>query len=418
MDKLFNSPWFVKIISFFLAIMLFIMVNVDNLNNQPSILPTFDHGNLSLGELELTVLYDEERYDIVEQTETVQVDLEGPRGVLTVFRFARPSYEVFVDLTEAGEGSHTVDVEHRGFPGDLAVTVEPRMARVQLEERQTVSVPVTVEMINEEEIEPGFSPGTPVVSPVNIEVTAGRSKVEQVASAVVYVDMTGAEGEIEQDLEVQLLNAAGEPLDFDREPQTVNVRIPVESPSVELPVRVTRAGELPDGLSIESVEIEPNTVTVYGPQDVLDELSVIEGEDLSVDLSAIEDTETITLDVPVPEGAESVSPAQIEVTLHIEEEDELEMAEVPIDIVGIADNMEVVFTDGSPSVVALSVFGASKHLQNLEVGDIDIYVDVNGLSEGVHEVPLEFEGPSFLRFKADTSTTELRLTAQSNDERR
>ncbi|UTW70543.1 hypothetical protein KHA80_09340 [Anaerobacillus sp. HL2] len=56
MDKLYNNPWFVKVISFLIAIMLFIMVNYDNVNNQLGALPTITNGSYTLEEVALNVL--------------------------------------------------------------------------------------------------------------------------------------------------------------------------------------------------------------------------------------------------------------------------------------------------------------------------------------------------------------------------
>src|SRR5690625_3125193 len=108
MDKLFNSNWFVRIVSFFIALMLFAMVNMDNLSSKPGVLPITSSASYTLEEVELTVIYDEEKYAVMDQTEHVKVNLQGSQSEITMFQLMRPTYEVFVDVTDREEGVHTL----------------------------------------------------------------------------------------------------------------------------------------------------------------------------------------------------------------------------------------------------------------------------------------------------------------------
>lgn len=132
--------------------MLFTMVNMDSISNQPGVLPTMS-SNTTLEDVDLTVYYDEENYEVVDATEHVQVNLRGPQSALTRFQFSRSDYEVYVDVTEREEGIHTVGVQHRGIPKELTVSINPQYVRVELQEKQTVSLPVAVELQNTDEVE-------------------------------------------------------------------------------------------------------------------------------------------------------------------------------------------------------------------------------------------------------------------------
>ncbi|WP_231686891.1 YbbR-like domain-containing protein [Bacillus sp. JCM 19034] len=114
MDKLFNNHWFVKFIAFFIALMLFTMVNIDDMTNQSGLLPT-NQKTYTLEEVELTVLYNDEVYELIDYPEHVQVTLKGPQTSITLFQLARGSFEIVADLSDHGEGTHTVNVEHRAF---------------------------------------------------------------------------------------------------------------------------------------------------------------------------------------------------------------------------------------------------------------------------------------------------------------
>ena len=70
------------------------MVNIDNMNNQPGLLPTLSSSTHTVGEVPLTVYYDEDNYSLIDQTETVQVTLTGSQTAIQMFQMMRPSYEI------------------------------------------------------------------------------------------------------------------------------------------------------------------------------------------------------------------------------------------------------------------------------------------------------------------------------------
>ncbi len=80
--------------------------------------------------------------------------------------------------------------EFNSFPAGLTVSVVPTTVRVAIQEKQTVSLPVEVELLNEGEIEEGYVVGTPSVSPSSVDVTAAQGMIEQISQARAAVDLT------------------------------------------------------------------------------------------------------------------------------------------------------------------------------------------------------------------------------------
>lgn len=411
MDKLFNSHWFVKIISFFIALMLFAMVNMDNLNNQPGVLPT-KQVPYSIGEVALDIIYDSETYEVVDQPESVQVNLKGPQTSITRFQLSRGSYEVFADLTGREEGVHTVDVKYRGFPSDLSVTIVPQYVQVELQEKQTVSLPVQVELLNSDDVKKGYSVGTPIVSPVNIEVTAARDYVSQVKVAKATIDVSGADETIEEAAPVKLYDANGDELSLTPEPSVVDIRVPVTSPNRVVPTRVNRVGELQDGISIEELTIEPAEVTIYGPMNVIEDINVIDVGEL--DLSKITESQTLEMTIPLPPDVESVSPEEVTVTVTITIEETKEFPDIPIGIIGASDQTEITLEENPNRLLTITARGSGELLDKLTASDIQAYIDVSDLSPGEHSAEVQVNGPPNIRFELENTT--IPITIQSSSE--
>ncbi|WP_332699053.1 CdaR family protein [Halalkalibacter lacteus] len=411
MDKLFNSHWFVKIISFFIALMLFTMVNIDNMTTQPGVLPAITSASYTLEDVELTVLYDEENYEVTDKTEHVQVNLKGPQSSLTLFQLTRPSYEVFVDVRERGEGVHTLSVQHRNFPSDLSVSIVPQYARVELQEKQTVSFPVQVDIINSGEVEEGYSVGTPIVTPINVDVTAARSLVADVSVAKAYVDVAGADKTIEETAPVKLYDEDGNELALSMEPQVVDVKLPITSPNRSVPTKVTRTGELPEEVSINEVQIEPEEVTIYGPTDIIDRMNVVEVGEL--DLSELTESQTFEMTIPVPPGVERVSPEEVTVTVTISTEETKEFTDIPVDIIGGREGEGVTYNGSETRVVTITARGSEESLEKLTLSDIQVFVDVSDLSTGEYEVEVQINGPPNISFSSVENTIPIEITSRS-----
>ncbi|MCK0473765.1 YbbR-like domain-containing protein [Halalkalibacter sp. APA_J-10(15)] len=410
MDKLFNNHWFVKMIAFFIALMLFTMVNIDDMTNQAGLLPT-NQATYTLEEVELSVLYNDEVYELIDYHEHVQVTLKGPQTSITLFQLARGSYEVIADVSDRGEGAHTVSIEHRGFPSDLSVTVDPQYVRVELQEKQTVSLPVQVEFMNEDDVVEGYSLGTPIVSPVNIEVTAARDQVSQVKHARAYIDVSEADQTIEDAAPVQLYDENGNELDLEVEPAVVDITVPVTSPNRTVPTRVTRVGDLPEGMSIDELEIEPEEVTIYGPLEVIDNINVISVGEL--DLSDLDESQTIEMTIPLPNGVESVSPEIATVEVSIAEEETEEFENISIDLIGGSDEDEVTFMDDIEPSTTVIAQGAADLLERMTADDIQAFVDVSQLSRGEHDVDIQINGPPHIRFQIMDETIPVQIQLKS-----
>ncbi|MFN7252676.1 MAG: YbbR-like domain-containing protein [Anaerobacillus sp.] len=396
MDKLYNNPWFVKAISFFIAVMLFAIVNFDNANNQPGALPIITNGSYTLDEVPLNVYYNEEEYAVTQVVEHVQINLRGPQNVLTFFQIAGTSYDVFIDLRNLEAGTHEVNVQYRNFPNELTVNIVPESVRVSIEEKRTISVPVDIELLNKASIGDGYTLGTPIVNPVNVEITAAESVIQQVGFAKGFVDVQGFTETFEKSVPVKVYDQHGNELHIDVNPTVVDVKIPITSPNKDVPVKINRIGELPDGLSIKTIYAEPKDVTIYGPRAVINQIDIIDG--FEVDLSTITENTTLELEVPLPPGVEQVSPQVIKVVIEVDIEEVIEISDIPIGVINQAEQTDVAFVIDEQEIITLTVKGSPTTIQRIRKEDITVYIDVNQLPVGEHEVPIQVTGPLNIRY--------------------
>jgi YbbR domain-containing protein len=408
LDKLFNKNWFIKLSSIVIAIMLFLMVNMDNAANQPGGLPGVTDGSRVLEEVDLQVYYDEDNYVLTEAPEFVQVNLRGPQNVLTVAQVTQAQQELFIDLSDMEAGIHYERVQHQGFPAGLTISVVPTTVRVTLQEKQTVSLPVEVDLLNEGEIEEGHVVGTPSVDPSSVDVTAAEGMIEQIAQARVAVDLTERATSFSESVPVSFYDQNGNELDLTGNPPAVEVDVPITSPNKDVPIRIGRNGELPDGVAIDSITTEPETVTIFGPVDVINDISFI--DITTIDLTEITNDESVEVEVPIPEGVERVDPETITVEVEATEEEDREFNDFEIDVDGLDNEQSIEFISPEQGQFDLVVQGSPDALQRLERQDLQASIDVEGLTEGEYEEEVSISGPQNIRLQQNDITVSFILS--------
>ncbi|SDJ23852.1 CdaR family protein [Natribacillus halophilus] len=437
MDKLFNNRWFLRFVSLVIATMLFLMVNMDDMGNQPGVFPAANSEQLTVEDEQLEVYYDDDQYAIVEMEDTVDLQLSGTQSALNLFQVTDPNYEVYVDLEGLGPGVHNVNVEYSDFPAGINITPEPESVQVTLEERETVSLPVEVEFMNEGAMDEGYTIGEPEVTPSEVDVQGPPSQLEDIDALQAYIDVGEAEATIEESVEVSVYGPYGEVLDLAAEPGTVDVIIPITPPSAEVPVEVLTEGTVDEDLEIVSLSSNPENVTIYGDLANIENIEAVETE--PIDLSALTESESFDLDVTMPEGVDQVQPETINVNAEVEDEEDGEEAtqtlEVPLEVDNVPDDVEVSVPDVTDDEeFDVTVQGNEEEMDDFNEEDVRLYIDYEELDEELadeepdeienvddaedapYELPVHVEGPDGFMYQPENESLEVEITNPETDE--
>ncbi|QQK74869.1 hypothetical protein HUG15_04125 [Salicibibacter cibarius] len=437
MDKLFNNRWFLRFFSLVIATMLFLMVNMDDMGNQPGVFPVTNSEQLTLEDVELEVYYDDEQYAIVEMEDTIDIQLSGTQSALNLFQVTSPNYEVYVDLEDLGPGVHNVNVEQRDFPAGINVTTEPESVQVTLEEREMTTLPVDIEFMNENELPEGYTLGEPEVTPEEVEVQGAASQLQDIDSLQAYIDVGGAEETIYETVEVTVYGPYGEVLDFAVDPTTVDVVVPITPPSAEVPLEVETEGTLDEDMELVDFSVEPESATIYGDLDVINDFSAVEVG--PVDLSGMTESETMELDIDVPDGVRHVQPETVTVQVIVDDDDEEETEEqdseeqdteeqdtqtmdLPLQMDNVPEEVEVTVTDEES--LNVTVEGDEDELDDLIEDDVRLYIDYDELDdenmdegdEASHDMQVEVEGPNGFMYEPDPESVEVEITNPEDSE--
>ena len=197
MDNWFRSVWFIRIISLILAGLLWVTVNVDDNMDSDSLFFNDSSSDMEvMDNVPLEIRFDSEEYVVSGLPQEVSVTVEGPASAVTpVVR--QENFEVFVDLNGYGPGTHEVSLQHSGISNQLAVTIEPKVIEVTIEEKVSENFSVNVDYINETKLSSDLVLGEAEASPAEVQITGSESVVDRVASVKAIIDVGAATGTIE-----------------------------------------------------------------------------------------------------------------------------------------------------------------------------------------------------------------------------
>ena len=134
LDKLFDNPWFIRIMALILALLLFENVIDQKTPEEENVPPGQDTEIVE--EVPVKVYYDTENLVVTGVPRTVTIKLTGPKNIVQQAVTQR-KFEVYVDLSDAEIGKQKVPIEIRDISEKINVEIDPPSAIVSVQEKVT-----------------------------------------------------------------------------------------------------------------------------------------------------------------------------------------------------------------------------------------------------------------------------------------
>ena len=200
----------------------------------------------------------------------------------------------------------------------------------------------------------------------------------------------------------------GKRVDVEIVPSTVDAKLTITSPSKEIPVTVVPKGDLAFGKSIESIDTNVSTVTVYGQQDAIDDIEELEVE---VDVKGLSEDKEFTVTLERPSGITEISERTITVNVKVSNATTKEFTVNTIEFRNLADGLSVQALSEDDTSVVVSVSGSSDLINNIDASSIVAYVDLDGYGQGEHEVEVHVvQSDVRLTYTPKTRRVKVRIT--------
>ncbi|WOS95894.1 YbbR-like domain-containing protein [Nosocomiicoccus massiliensis] len=271
------------------------------------------NNTITIENVPVELKYDEEEYYVTGAQKTVQVNFSGTPSKLKQIQ-ATDNFNVILDLRNYELGEFEVTYEVEGIPEDVTATVLPKKTMVSIQNLVEQTFEVQAE-VNESRLSSNYTIESITTDPEVVTVRGGEDDMARIQ--YVRAMISGTEkitDAIRESAEVSVFDGVYNKLDVVIEPQKVAVDIKVKENSKEVPVYLNVVGSLKSGYQLDGISLENETITIYGPQDMLDEIVGVEAE---INLEDIDQSGSFNVSLSLPSNIQKTEPANIKAEVKI-----------------------------------------------------------------------------------------------------
>jgi len=281
-------------------------------------------------------------------------------------------------------GMHYVTVDVLP-PGPLKL-VEIRPVKILVNIESLVSAHFPVQIAFTGEAEPDTEPGNIAFQPEQIEISGPESLIESIS----YVSVEIPNAQLMR--EPTSITVPATPIDVNGA-QVSRVKLSSETVSVratmydvkEVPLHVEITGVVDERFEMTQCLV-PNTIMIRGSRQALLEIGSVEAE--TIDISGVEITSELLITPLLPDGVEIASGSHnIHVSIGIKgiSNKSFEYESRDIEILGTGEGLKGYI---NTPVINIKIAGREAVLEAATKKDIILSVDIEGLEEGSHVVPI------------------------------
>ena len=343
-------------------------------------------------------VYNEEAYVVEGLPDKVDITLMGSRSDLFIAKQSTTS-KVTVDLTGLKPGTHKVNIEYMRPNDSVDYSVNPSVATVNIYPKVSESKTLTTDLLNQDSLDSKLVVDNvkPEVDKVVIKGTDDENAINsltKVATVKALVDVSSLNNQdvgtvTLKDVPLKAYDSNGSSLDIEIVPSKIEVSVDLSSPSKTVPIRVVPKGDITFGKAISSISLSQSNVTVYGQQEVLDELEYVP---VNVDVDGLKEDREYKLELEKPKGVKSMSINNVTVGITLGTSTDKDINNVNIDVRNLDDRYSVQGLSQNDIQVTVNVKGVESVLNNLNAEDITAYIDLKDYKPGEYEVEVKVEG--------------------------
>ena len=386
-DRIFKNFGY-KLLSVLFACILWLgVVNASDYQTTKEI------SNIPVSKINGDVLNELDKIYEVAKGDTVDIIVKGRRSVIGDL-----SASDFLATADLSEMSITNTVQINVVPVDLSIknsisiTIVDNIMSLNLEEKVETQLPTKIRVSGEAKA--GYTVGSTSASPNIITVEGPKSTIEKITEAVVAVELSGESEDFSTHSVVTLYDAYGKKITSDKITLSdTNVKVDVDIyPVKTVPVKVNLIGTPADGFVVEEIKFSPENVSIAAEKDVLDGISEIDVNNISVGGINEDLQQTVEVGSYLPKGAicaEEDDDIVISVKLAETVDKTFDVTKSAVKLTGKNKGYNYKLTLSAFKVTAT---GFDDVIQGIKLADFGMTVDVSSLSVGVnYNVPVSIK---------------------------
>ena len=334
-------------------------------------------------------------YEVKDGTDYVTITVKGPRSIVENLKVSDFKAEAIL-LNEFTQTSH-IDIKCVNANIDTTnLTIYQKTDMVKLDIQNRIAQSYDVETVINGTPANGYYTDLSLISisPSTIRVSGPENIIEKIASVKAVVDVIGENTNITTSIKPILYDENGSVIDsdkltFSKNQITCSVGI-YKKRTVDIKFAIS--GSVEDGYKYMGITSDLNQVVISGPDSELAKISSIDIPATLIDISDLTDDKVFQILVAqyVPNTVKYLTEeTYANVTVDIEElkRKTVNLNNKDISIENLNQAYKLEFEDNSINVITVS--GVKAVLDELTSDDINAVIDLTGLREGSHSVPIK-----------------------------
>ena len=345
---------------------------------------------------------------------TVTFRVTAKRSIIE--KLSNSDFRATADLNYLGADNRVpVDIEASRFASQ--VTISSRSFYINLTVGNIQKKRFSIKPVTTGKPADGTVVSNLSVTPNVITVSGPDKIVSTIHTVEAVTDITGVSKDFSDDVVPVLKDKNGREIDASKltlSRETVQVSV-ITGSVKKVKITAQTSGQLPEGYTLNSVNVIPGSVEVSGDADALNSLTEIVIPGSVIDLGSItKDLET-TVDISsyLPNGIELVNPddktVKVKVKVDSATSKNFSIPTANLTVGGLPDGLQCEFIDNTISV---AIKGMPQDLEKLDSSKITGRIDASGLNAGVHHVTVTLVLSS--EYSVDTITTGVKITEKNN----
>ncbi|MGI9253867.1 MAG: CdaR family protein, partial [Thermomicrobiales bacterium] len=321
---------------------------------------------------------------------TVDLRIEGPRSAIQGLE--RTDLKPRLDIAGVnGPGSYTMPVLV-DLPGPLRIErMDPPRLSVVVDE--TASRTITLDVVAEPPQDGTRKLGTITPEYSEVTVSGPRRLVDLVDRVVLPIEIGDRTSNFTGQFNAIALDADRQPIpEVDLRPRRIIVDVQVEARGRSVPVLVQTFGSPSPGFETVDRVVNPSTVLLDGPEDVLNDLVSVVTEPISIEGATAPVSARVGL-ASLPPEVRLVEPADGQVTVVVQVRQRGVTQTLPDQKVTVNDLQPGLTATVEPGSISVVIFAAEDQLTAMRAGAIQVSTTVDGLGPGRYELPLSVAVP-------------------------
>lgn len=304
----------------------------------------------------------------------IQVIVRAPRSVWSTLD--ANDFSATIDVKGLPEGTHEASVVVSSKLNDVKIlNTKPTRVTVTLEPviRKTVVVVARFSGKANDDL----VPDDPIFEPDKVEISGPKSIVSDVTQAVAQISLDGQSQKIDQKYSLVALTSGGsaiEDVSFTPAEVVAKVALVKAGKLKTVGIRVKTSGQPASGFWISEVTATPSTVLVTASADVLDKLTVVDTDAVSV--TGLNKETDVSIGLAFPAGVVAAdSTSKVTVKLKVSETTSTKAVTPTISYEGVDASLKV--TNISPTSVAAIVSATTALLSGLTGNDVQLKLNLS-----------------------------------------